>query len=80
MNVYLNDEDVRCLEKDATAVQDGDSISIGAFDRGRPLIYVSSLDASHCPRLPLLLSLTALPRDPAQSQTNENRGLYGYHR
>jgi molybdopterin converting factor small subunit len=28
VNVYLNDEDVRYLEKDATAVQDGDSISI----------------------------------------------------
>jgi len=28
VNVYLNDEDVRYLEKDATAVKDGDSISI----------------------------------------------------
>ena len=28
VNVYLNDEDVRYLEKDATAVQDSDSISI----------------------------------------------------
>ena len=28
VNVYLNDEDVRYLQKDATAVQDGDSISI----------------------------------------------------
>jgi len=28
VNVYLNDEDVRYLQKDATAVSDGDSISI----------------------------------------------------
>jgi molybdopterin converting factor small subunit len=28
VNVYLNDEDVRYLEKDATMVSDGDSISI----------------------------------------------------
>ena len=28
VNVYLNDEDVRYLEKDATAVKEGDSISI----------------------------------------------------
>jgi adenylyltransferase/sulfurtransferase len=28
VNVYLNDEDVRYLEREATAVQDGDSISI----------------------------------------------------
>jgi molybdopterin converting factor small subunit len=28
VNVYLNDEDVRYLQKDATAVKDGDSISI----------------------------------------------------
>jgi len=28
VNVYLNDEDVRYLQKDATAVKDGDTISI----------------------------------------------------
>jgi len=28
VNVYLNDEDVRYLQKDATAVKDGDSIAI----------------------------------------------------
>jgi molybdopterin converting factor small subunit len=28
VNVYLNDEDVRYLQKDATSVKDGDSISI----------------------------------------------------
>jgi adenylyltransferase/sulfurtransferase len=28
VNVYLNDEDVRYLQKDATAVNDSDSISI----------------------------------------------------
>jgi molybdopterin converting factor small subunit len=28
VNVYLNDEDVRYLQKDATAVSDSDSISI----------------------------------------------------
>ena len=28
VNVYLNDEDVRYLQKDATAVKDGDNISI----------------------------------------------------
>ena len=28
VNVYLNDDDVRYLEKEATAVKDGDSISI----------------------------------------------------
>ena len=28
VNVYLNDEDVRYLQKEATAVQDGDHISI----------------------------------------------------
>ena len=28
VNVYLNDEDVRYLQKDATAVQDSDNISI----------------------------------------------------
>lgn len=28
VNVYLNDDDVRYLQKDATAVKDGDSISI----------------------------------------------------
>ena len=28
VNVYVNDEDVRYLQKDATAVQDGDNISI----------------------------------------------------
>jgi adenylyltransferase/sulfurtransferase len=28
VNVYLNDEDVRYLQKDATAVQEGDNISI----------------------------------------------------
>jgi molybdopterin converting factor small subunit len=28
VNVYLNDEDVRYLQKEATAVKDGDSISI----------------------------------------------------
>jgi molybdopterin converting factor small subunit len=28
VNVYLNDEDVRYLQKEATAVNDGDSISI----------------------------------------------------
>jgi molybdopterin converting factor small subunit len=28
VNVYLNDDDVRYLQKEATAVKDGDSISI----------------------------------------------------
>jgi molybdopterin converting factor small subunit len=28
VNVYLNDEDVRYLQKEATAVKDGDDISI----------------------------------------------------
>jgi len=28
VNVYLNDEDVRYLQKEATAVKDGDTISI----------------------------------------------------
>jgi len=28
VNIYLNDEDVRYLQKDATAVKDSDSISI----------------------------------------------------
>jgi len=28
VNVYVNDEDIRYLQKDATAVHDGDSISI----------------------------------------------------
>src|SRR5579863_5234342 len=28
VNVYLNDEDIRYLKKDATPVQDGDTISI----------------------------------------------------
>ena len=28
VNVYLNDEDIRYLQKDATAVNEGDSISI----------------------------------------------------
>jgi adenylyltransferase/sulfurtransferase len=28
VNVYVNDEDVRYLEKDATALKDGDNISI----------------------------------------------------
>jgi molybdopterin converting factor small subunit len=28
VNIYLNDEDVRYLQKDATAVKDGDNISI----------------------------------------------------
>ena len=28
VNVYLNDEDVRYLQKEATAVNDGDSLSI----------------------------------------------------
>jgi molybdopterin converting factor small subunit len=28
VNIYLNDEDVRYLQKEATAVKDGDSISI----------------------------------------------------
>jgi molybdopterin converting factor small subunit len=28
VNVYLNDDDVRYLQKDATAVKDGDNISI----------------------------------------------------
>jgi len=28
VNVYLNDEDVRYLQKDATAVKEGDTISI----------------------------------------------------
>lgn len=28
VNVYLNDEDVRYLQKDATVVKDGDTISI----------------------------------------------------
>jgi molybdopterin converting factor small subunit len=28
VNVYLNDEDVRYLQKEATAVRDGDNISI----------------------------------------------------
>lgn len=28
VNVYLNDEDIRYLQKDATAVKEGDSISI----------------------------------------------------
>ena len=28
VNVYLNDEDVRYMQKEATAVQDGDNISI----------------------------------------------------
>jgi molybdopterin converting factor small subunit len=28
VNVYLNDEDIRYLQKDATAVEDGDTLSI----------------------------------------------------
>ncbi|HEY6765093.1 MAG TPA: ubiquitin-like small modifier protein 1 [Candidatus Sulfotelmatobacter sp.] len=28
VNLYVNDEDIRYLQKEATAVQDGDSISI----------------------------------------------------
>ena len=28
VNVYVNDEDIRYLQKDATAVEDGDTISI----------------------------------------------------
>ncbi|MFN9263685.1 MAG: MoaD/ThiS family protein, partial [Acidobacteriota bacterium] len=29
VNVYVNDEDIRYLQKDATAIADGDTISIG---------------------------------------------------
>jgi adenylyltransferase/sulfurtransferase len=41
VNVYLNDEDVRYLQKEATAVKDNDSISIvpsiaGGTDTGFP--------------------------------------------
>ena len=37
VNVYLNDEDVRYLQKEATAVKDGDTISIvPSIAGGRP--------------------------------------------
>ena len=35
VNVYLNDEDIRYLSKDATPVKDGDTISIVPSHRGR---------------------------------------------
>ncbi len=37
VNLYVNDEDIRYLQKEATAVQDGDSISIvPSIAGGRP--------------------------------------------
>ena len=38
VNVYLNDEDVRYLQKDATSVKDGDNISIVPSIAGGRLI------------------------------------------
>src|ERR1700683_444144 len=39
VNVYLNDEDIRYLEKDATPVKDGDTVSIvPSIAGGRPVL------------------------------------------
>jgi len=47
VNVYLNDEDVRYLQKDATSIKDSDNISIvpsiaGGVDPGSPEQTMSS--------------------------------------
>jgi adenylyltransferase/sulfurtransferase len=50
VNVYLNDEDVRYMQKEATAVQDGDNISIvpsiagGTADRGETGVLARQID------------------------------------
>ena len=53
VNVYLNDEDVRYLQKDATAVADGDNISIvpsiaGGTDELPNLRIFESRAAARC--------------------------------
>ena len=50
VNVYLNDEDIRYLKKDATPVQDGDTISIVIFrGRQRMNVKVTLSDAADKP-------------------------------
>jgi adenylyltransferase/sulfurtransferase len=50
VNVYLNDEDVRYMQKEATAVQDGDNISIvpsiagGTADCGETDVLARQID------------------------------------
>jgi len=51
VNVYLNDEDVRYLQKEATAVSDGDDISIvpsiaGGIDES-PNLRIFELETVH---------------------------------
>jgi adenylyltransferase/sulfurtransferase len=47
VNVYLNDEDVRYLQKEATAVQDGDSISIVPSIAGGTSTQQSAISIQH---------------------------------
>ena len=50
MNVYVNDEDIRYLEKDATPMQDGDTVSIvpsiagGAVEVAEPPVATLNKD------------------------------------
>ena len=50
VNVYVNDEDIRYLEKDATPIQDGDTVSIvpsiagGAVEVAEPQVATLSKD------------------------------------
>jgi|SRR5215472_15167346 len=55
VNVYLNDEDIRYLDKEATAVRDSDSISIvpsiaGGCDTAElpSLAFNRAITARHC--------------------------------
>ena len=46
VNVYLNDEDIRYLQKEATPVKDGDSLSIVPSIAGGAEIVIRSEDGS----------------------------------
>ena len=64
VNVYLNDEDIRYLEKDATPVKDGDTVSI-----------VPSIAGG----APVMADARTAPREPAPALSKDEILRYSRH-
>jgi sulfur-carrier protein adenylyltransferase/sulfurtransferase len=71
VSVYLNDEDVRYLERDATPVKDGDIVSIvPAIAGGAP---------SRSPRRPAPIPLPVIPDPPSDTFDRDELRRYSRH-
>jgi sulfur-carrier protein len=82
VNLYVNDEDIRYLQKEATVVNAGDSISIVPSIAGGTLILRSGFrnNIENFRDNPLLnLSCLSLVSSDRTHKPELNRGFYGHH-